>query len=179
MNRYRWGATIVVALAVVISVFVYMRSTRETQAAPASHRDVPHLEGKSIRYSSEFAKRSNVAIALPTEGSLSPIVSVTGAVTFDPQRVAALGSRIAGRVRRVAKQEGDRVEPGEVVVELESAEVGNAQAAVVAAKARVDAANADDERQRALAEMHAASVRDAEQAHQAAAVARAELAAAE
>ena len=179
MNRYRWGATIAVALAVSISVYVYMRHTRETQAAPPSQRDVPHLEGKWIRYSPEYAKRSGVVIAAPAEGSLSPIVSVTGTVTFDPQRVAALGSRIAGRVRRVAKQEGDRVEPGEVVVEIESAEVGNAQAAIVAAKARAFAANADDERQRALFEQHAASQREAEQAHQAALVAKAELAAAE
>lgn len=179
MNRYRFGATVVVALAVVISVFVYTRHTRETHAAPASTRDVPHLEGKSIRYSAEFAKRSNVVIAAPVEGTLSPIVSVTGTVTFDPQRVAALGSRIAGRVRRVVKQEGDRVEPGDVVVEIESADVGNAQAAIVAAKARVDAANADDERQKALFDQHAASQREAEQAHQAALVAKAELAAAE
>jgi cobalt-zinc-cadmium efflux system membrane fusion protein len=155
-----------------------MRATRETQAAPA-HRDVPHLEGKWIRFSPEFAKRSNIALATCTEGSLAPVVSVTGTVAFDPQRVAALGSRIAGRVRRVAKQEGDPVAVGDVIVEIESAEVGTAQGAVIAARAKADAAINDDKRQAGLFDQHAASQREAEMAHEAAAVAKAELNAAE
>ncbi len=178
MNRFRLGATIAVALGIAVSGVAYVQCARETHAAPAQ-RDVPRLEGKWIRYSPEFARRSNVAVAPCAEGTLSPIVSVTGTVTFDPQRVAALGSRIAGRVRHVAHQEGDRVEAGDVMVEIESVEVGNAQAAIVAARARADAANANDERNRALTGYGIASARDAEIAHELAIVARAELSAAE
>jgi membrane fusion protein, heavy metal efflux system len=178
MNRFRLGATITVALVIAVSGFIYVQSAHETHAAPAQ-RDVPRLEGKWIRYSPDFAKRSNVTVAPVTEGSLSPIVSVTGTVTFDPQRVAALGSRIAGRVRRVDKQEGDRVAAGDVICEIESAEVGNAQAGIVAARAKADAANANDERNRALTGYGIASARDAEIAHELAIVAKAELSAAE
>ena len=151
MNRIRWGATLLVALAVAISAVVYFRSSKETQAAPST-RDVPRLEGKWIRFSPEFAKRSSIAFAACVEGTLMPIVSVTGTVTFDPQRVAAVGSRIAGRVRRVAKQEGDAVESGEVIAEIESAELGEAQAAVTAARAKAEAAVANEARQRDLAD---------------------------
>ena len=178
MNPFRWGATALVVLGVAISATVYFRSSRETQAAP-SQRDVPRLDGKWIRFSPEFAKRSSIAFATCGEGTLMPVVSVTGTVTFDPQRVAALGSRIAGRVRRVAKQEGDPVQAGDVIVEIESADVGSAQAAVTAARAKVEAAVANEARQQGLAEQHAATIREMELAHEAASVARAELAAAE
>jgi cobalt-zinc-cadmium efflux system membrane fusion protein len=180
MNPFRWGAAALVALGVAISATVYFRSSREIQTAPSSsQRDVPRLDGKWIRFSSEFAKRSSVAFAACTEGTLMPVVSVTGTVTFDPQRVAALGSRIAGRVRRVAKEQGDPVRAGDVIVEIESADVGAAQAAVTAARAKVDAAVANEARQQALAEQHAATIREMELAREAASVARAELAAAD
>ena len=179
MNRFRWGAAALVALAVLISAVVYFKSSKETQAAPSSTRDVPRLDGKWIRFSSDFAKRSNIVLAPCSEGTLAPIVSVTGTVAFDPQRVAAIGSRIAGRVRRIAKQAGDAVEAGEVVAEIESADVGSAQAAVTAARAKVDAAAANETRQKGLAEQGAATTREMELAHEAATVARADLAAAE
>jgi len=178
MNRFRWGAAALVALAIVISAIVYLKSSKETQAAPST-RDVPRLDGKWIRFSPDFAKRSNILLAPCTEGTLAPIVSVTGTVAFDPQRVAAIGSRIAGRVRRIAKQAGDAVEAGDVVAEIESADVGSAQAAVTAARAKVDAATANEARQKGLAEQGAATTREMELAHEAATVARADLAAAE
>ena len=168
----------VLLLFASITVVVYRRATHESRAIPEV-RDVPRLEGKWIRYSPDFAKRSNIVLAQCAEGTISPVVSVTGTVTFDPQLVAAIGSRISGRVRGVYKFEGDDVKAGDVIAELESAELGNAQAAVLAAKAHAEAATTNEQRQADLYEAHAASQRDAELAKAAGAVARAELVAAE
>ena len=169
----------VLLLFVVVTVVAYKRIVvHESRAVPEA-RDVPRLEGKWLRYSPDFAKRSNIVLAPCAEGTLSPVVSVTGTVTFDPQLVAAIGSRISGRVRGVFKFEGDDVQAGEVIAELESAELGNAQAAVLSAKAHAEAATTNEQRQADLYEAHAASQRDAELAKAAGAVARAELVAAE
>jgi cobalt-zinc-cadmium efflux system membrane fusion protein len=100
-------------------------------------------------------------------------------VRFDPERVAAVGARIAGRVRVLRKLEGDAVAAGDVLAEIESAELGEAQAAVLAARANAVAAEANEKRERQLAEAKISASRDAEAAAATAAAARASLAAAE
>ena len=49
--------------------------------------------------------------------------------------MAAVGSRIAGRVSRLYKIEGDELKAGDLLAEIESADLGQAQAAVIAARA--------------------------------------------
>jgi membrane fusion protein, heavy metal efflux system len=142
-------------------------------------RDVPHLEGKWIRYSADFAKRSKIELASCELGSLSPIVSVTGTVDFDPQLVAAIGARIPGRVKRILKYPGDHVKAGEVLAELESAELGQAQTALLATRAHAEAAVANEKRETLLAEQHVSSQRDAELARAGALAAKADVIAAE
>jgi len=113
------------------------------------------------------------------EGSLKPVINVTGTVTFDPDRVAAVGSRIAGRVSRVFKLEGDSVKAGELLAEIESADLGEAQASVISARAHAEAATANEKREAELAEAKISAHRDAELAKAQAVSARADLAAAE
>jgi membrane fusion protein, heavy metal efflux system len=142
-------------------------------------RDVPYMDGKWIRYSSHFAKRQQIAFAPAAEGSLKPMINVTGTVTFDPDRVAAVGSRIAGRVSRVFKLEGDSVKAGELLAEIESADLGEAQASVLSARAHAEAATMNEKRETELAEAKISAERDAELAKAQAVSARADLAAAE
>jgi cobalt-zinc-cadmium efflux system membrane fusion protein len=142
-------------------------------------RDVPYLEGKWIRYSAAFAERNKLSFASATLGSLSPEVHLTGTVDYDPDRVAAIGARIPGRVRDVFKVEGDQVKPGDVLAEIESAQLGAAQAALISARARHTAALANARREKELANAKISSDRVAEVAAVAEASARAELRAAE
>ncbi len=174
-RKLLWGGAAIVLLAAAVGYWRW--KTPDAALVPA--RDVPHLEGAWIRYSKDFAQRSKIELAAVEEGNLDPVISVTGTVTFDPQLVAAIGSRIAGRVRVVAKFPGDVVKAGELIAEIESAELGNAQAAVAAARAHAEAAIANDKREAALAEAHVSSQRDAEMAHAVASAAKAELGAAE
>jgi membrane fusion protein, heavy metal efflux system len=174
----RIGVAVAVVALVVCGIFV-LRRVSAGEHADASTRDVPRLDGKWIRYSPEFAKRSKIEFAAAETAGLMPVVSVTGTVTFDPQRVAAIGARINGRVRKVNKFPGDRVDPGDVLAELESAELGQAQVAVASARAHAGAATANETREVQLAEAHVSSQRDAELARATAAAGRAELFAAE
>lgn len=95
---------------------------------------------------------------------MTPTVSVTGRVTYDARRVAAVGARIEGRIRQVLHVEGEEVQAGEVMAELESAELGRAQAEVMKVRAREQVAKLDAERERKLAEARVVPERDAEHA---------------
>lgn len=179
-NRKRnWiiGGVIAAVGVIIVAVLLLRNSGHGEHAAPT--RDVPTLDGKWIRFSPAYAKRTKIKFAHAEKAQLSPIITVTGDVVFDPDRVAAVGSRIPGRVRRVLKLPGDVVKKGDVLAEIESAELGEAQAGVAAAKAHAEAASANEKREAALAANKVSSQRDAELARANAAAARAELVAAE
>jgi cobalt-zinc-cadmium efflux system membrane fusion protein len=177
-GRWLLGAGLVVAVAVA-AVARWAAPGAKAAAFEVAIRDVPRLEGTVIRYSPAFAKRAGIVVAPAAEATLSPVVTVTGTVVFDPQRTAAVGVRIAGRVRAVDAFEGAEVRPGDRLAEIESVDLGQAQAAVTVARARAAEAIANDEREQQLASAKVSSAREAEQAHAAAASARAELSAAE
>ena len=179
-----WPWLIVLA-GVAIAALLLVRSrnspAENTNAVGSEkpQRDVPYLDGAYIRFSQGFAERNKLTTAAAASGTLSPTVHVTGTVDFDPDKVAAIGARIAGRVRTVLKLEGDQVRPGDVLAEIESAELGAAQAAVLSARAHATAALANERREKELAQAKISSNRDAELAAATAASARAELSAAE
>ncbi len=175
-------AVVVVALVGIAAiVLLYYGRTRRAVNAQGKppERDVPFLDGKWIRYSAEYAKRSQVAFTAAEKSALAPLVSVTGTVTFDPERMAAVGARIAGRVRSINKLEGDSVRAGDMLAELESAELGQAQATLLSARAHAGEATANEKREKELAEAHVSSNREAELAAANAVSARADLLAAE
>lgn len=170
------GAALTAGAAVVLQ---RRHVTVEAEAPEPPGRDVPRLDGKWIRYTPSFAQRAKIQFAEIETAGLSPLISVTGTVTFDPQKVAAVGARIPGRVRRVFKFEGDHVEAGTVLAELESADLGQAQAKVLEARAHLETAAANERREQQLAEARVSSQRDYELARATAAAAKADLFAAE
>jgi cobalt-zinc-cadmium efflux system membrane fusion protein len=172
------GIGVALAAAVGAGGYAYVKRGGAPAVAEAK-RDVPWQDGKFIRYSPAFAQRAKLEFAAVETAGLTPVVNVTGTVSFDPQMVAAVGARITGRVRRIGKFPGDPVKTGEMLAELESAELGQAQAAVLSARAHVEAANANEKREAALAEARVSAARDAELAKATALAARAELHAAE
>jgi cobalt-zinc-cadmium efflux system membrane fusion protein len=167
-----------VLLVGVVLYFVRSKKGVSAETKPAG-RDVPYLDGKWIRYSAEYAKRAGLESMTVERSTLAPVVSVTGTVTFDPEKQAAVGARIAGRVREIFKLEGDTVKAGDILAEIESAELGHAQAALLSARAHAAAATANEKREKELAEARISSNREAELAGATAASARAELQAAE
>jgi cobalt-zinc-cadmium efflux system membrane fusion protein len=177
-----WLLIIGVAISVGLIVWSNARPSEMEKEAVASDkpvRDVPYVDGQWIRYSAGFAERNKLTFVKAEKGSLSPVLHLTGTVEFDPDRVAAIGARIQGRVRSVLKIEGDPIKRGDVLAEIESAELGAAQAALISARAHLIAAAANERRERELANAKISSSRDAEVAAAAEASARAELQAAE
>src|SRR6185369_3964454 len=76
-----------------------------------------------------------------------------------------VGPLVAGRIARLAVGVGDKVRQGQVIAEIESSEVGQARAELVAAQARYVAADANLRRESDLAEKKISSSRERELAH--------------
>lgn len=105
-------------------------------------------------------------------------IEVVGSVGFAADHFAVVGPLIAGRVVSIAVRVGDKVEVGQTLAELESAEVGRAQAAYLSARASSFAAEANLRRERELAKSKVSSERERELAEAAAVTQQADLTAA-
>ncbi|HEX7603881.1 MAG TPA: efflux RND transporter periplasmic adaptor subunit, partial [Polyangiaceae bacterium] len=162
----RWALVLMaVAVAAALGVLVYVRhragATAETAEPPP---DVPRLEGKSIVFTPAFAKRSALKSATAESYALMPVVQVVGTVNFDSEHVSAAGTRISGFVTRVLKVEGDRVEKGDVLAEIESTDLGRAQAQVAVVMARKHAAERNAQREADLLSKNLTTAREEEMA---------------
>jgi cobalt-zinc-cadmium efflux system membrane fusion protein len=173
-----WHVALPAALvaAAVAVVFVVRGQSREEAEPP---RDVPTYDGHTIAFSPTFAQRAGVELAPAELGQLAPVVNVTGTVAFDPEKVAVVSARIAGRARSVLVFPGDRVKAGDPLAVFESAELGHAQADLLAARAHAEAARMNAARERQLADVRVSGARDAELAKASSEAAVAELSAAE
>lgn len=157
----------------------------ETQGSPpAGHADeapkgeTPRVEDGVIVVPSAFAQTIGLEFSEVTDAELEPVIHVVGTVGFDEKKVAAVGSRIAGRVYEVAVSEGDMVKSGAALGQIESAELGTAQADVYGAVAKFEAAKAQETRRKNLQAEGVSSKRMVEEAVAEAAIAKAELMAA-
>lgn len=127
--------------------------------------DVPRVEGEHIVFSSAFAERIGLRTQPVRQGTMTPVISAVGTVTLDPAHVAAVGARMRGLVRRIHRFEGDAVEAGEVLAEVDSAELGEAQASITMLEAEREAARLNAEREQQLKERRLSTAREAEVAN--------------
>lgn len=147
--------------AIGITVVVFASRGGEKAATQARVPDVT-LEGSHIRFNEAFARRHHVESVKVTEGDLSPLLSLTGTVRYDPRKFAAVGARSTGRIRRVYKIMGDQVKPGEALADIESADLGRAQANAEGLRAREIVALSHLKREEQLAAARVTAAREAE-----------------
>lgn len=99
--------------------------------------------------------------------ALPQSVAGAGRIAFHDLHVAHVFSPVTGRVTRVIARPGERVRKGTPLVAILSPDVGSAFADVVKAQADLELATAEDQRQRRLAGVKAASQHDVELAEDA------------
>lgn len=138
-----------------------------TGAADAKQEavDVPRREGNLIQFSEKFAKRIDLKSAEVRAAGVVPSIAVVGTVTFDPEHVARVGTRLRGLVRDVRHYEGDTVKRGELLAAIDSPELGEAQAAVISLQAELDAAKRNAYRESKLAEEKLTTLKESEEAN--------------
>lgn len=141
--------------------------------------DTPHVEKDGITVSAAWIERAGLKTAPAERRALSPKLRLTGNATFDPQHTAAVGTRIRGLVRNVMRYEGDEVKAGDLLCEITSSELGEAQSGITIAQAHLTAAEANLAREEDLAGAQLTTARQAEIARAARAEMRALLDAAQ
>jgi len=124
------------------------------------------------------AEDATVTTAVVERTRLERIVVATG--TIEPEKEVQVRPRVAGIIERIAVEEGDVVERGQVLIEIEreilEAQVREADAAVDAANVELHFAEVELGRMQALREQGAASHQKLDDASSRAQSARAKLA---
>lgn len=97
----------------------------EDHAAAPGTEGAAGVESGPIEVSQVAQRNLGLAVA---EAELRPIettLRVIGEIRADPERSGTVSSRIAGRISSVLAQEGERVEKGQKLVEVESLQLGD------------------------------------------------------
>ncbi|HEY0133335.1 MAG TPA: efflux RND transporter periplasmic adaptor subunit [Nannocystis sp.] len=177
------SACLLLAMFALLAMLLGVTGCSDNEAAAhdgneAAPPTLPYFEDGVVRLPPAFAQRIGLKTQDAAITAISPVVYVTGVMEFDEQRIAAVGSRISGRVKEVRVIEGTKVKPGDTLATMESAELGKAQADIFAVKARAQYADTDEERKKKLLSEGIASIRSAELAAQESKITDAELRAA-
>jgi len=155
----RWLA--VAAVLVATGLVVLLVRDKGKAAGPVLVPEVA-LEGAHIRFTESFANRHHIETVKVAESELTPVLSATGTVRYDPRRFSAVGARSTGRIRRVYKIAGDTVKPGDVLADIESSDLGRAQANAEALRAKEGVALSNLRREEQLAAARVTAAREAE-----------------
>lgn len=123
--------------------------------------------GTRVRFRSPDLERAAGIQTVPGAlVSMGEVVEVTARVEFDGNALADVRSAVAGIVREVSVDLGQQVAAGDALFVLESAQVGDLQAQVQAARGRIYASRAELRRNEGLETSGAVSAREVEQARQ-------------
>ncbi|HEY3446185.1 MAG TPA: efflux RND transporter periplasmic adaptor subunit [Myxococcales bacterium] len=93
-------------------------------------------------------------------------ISLTGEIRFDERRVTHISAQTEGVVRKVHVTLGDRIRPGQPLVEIESLAIGQAESEYLEAQATLDLARRNHDRQVELRKENISSEKEYLQAKQ-------------
>src|SRR6185369_10425863 len=94
-----------------------------------------------ISISERVAKDAGLTVAQVELAALPATVELIGEVAADPDRMAMVPVRVAGRLVDVSVQEGQRVAAGDVLAVVESGEVARVRAELSSSSTRAEAAH--------------------------------------
>jgi cobalt-zinc-cadmium efflux system membrane fusion protein len=164
------------AVTAGLIVFALLQHHKRSDTAAKNERSIEGKARVNLPPGAEVRNRLSTARVVRTR--LAMDLQVVGSVTYDEDRFAVVGPLTSGRIVRLRAGVGNTVKAGQILAEIESAEIGQAQAAFLSSTARAAAAQANLRRERRLAEQHISSEREKEMAEAQAASEAAELKAA-
>lgn len=116
----------------------------------------------SVTLTEKALTKNPIHTASVAAAHLSPDVDVIGSVAVSQDHVAIIGPLVGGRIARLQARVGDQVKTGQVLAVIESAEVGEAQAIYLTARAQLNAAEANLRRESDLVKQRISSEREYE-----------------
>lgn len=123
----------------------------EGEHAEGEHAEGEHAEGEtSVRVSPAAIERSGIEIAAVKEETLTGGIDLPAEVRAEPDRTAHISPLLSGQLASVKASVGERVEEGSVLATLRSVELGASRSALARARANVEVARSNFERQKEL-----------------------------
>jgi cobalt-zinc-cadmium efflux system membrane fusion protein len=105
---------------------------------------------KRVRLSPEVMRDAGIEVATATREPLPQVLTVTGQVAPDPDKMARISTPVAGRIERVLVEEGQQVEKGDPLFVVRVPDLDKLRAGERAMAARARAARTNAERLRSL-----------------------------
>ena len=173
-------------LAVAVGGGLYYRATQSTGGAEqAEHREAGHQDEKSgghdahtgeqggheghgeegtVKMTAELQKQNGVVVGALKKQRLAGVISATGKVEANADRIAHVSPRIPGKIVTVRASLGDGVAAGQVLATLDSVELGEALSRYHQSRTRLALAQSNMERVKALVDKKIAARKDILQA---------------
>lgn len=159
MARRRWP--VAAALLLVVVVIVVARGRRDAIPAPDEASASGERAGVDSVVTLDSAALRLVEIEVaPVAAYGSQGLVANGTITFDANHASVVAPRTEGRIAAVRADLGQRVRPGSVLVLIESQEVGQARGELARARAGLDVAQKNYEREKRLFEQSISSQRE-------------------
>lgn len=147
-----WPYLLLALLILVVAVWALARrGTEAPTASPAATQDsAGTVAGDSIiRLDSAARRLANVTLVTVSPGTSGALVA-NGTITYDANRVSVIASRTEGRIVSVAADLGQSVRAGARLATAQSAEVGQTRGDLARARATMDVARRNYEREQRL-----------------------------
>lgn len=158
-------------LAVALGGGIYYRFTylaNDKEEVKANKEIIEHEEKKGeptyISMTSEKQKQNGVVVTAAKKESLAGVISATGKVEVNGDRIAHVSPRISGKITSVNASLGDSIASGQVLVMLDSVELGEAMNRYRQSRTRLSLARNNLDRVKALVEKKIAARKDILQA---------------
>ncbi len=122
----------------------------ESRSGTEAEPPAPPSAAGTVRLTARQIKEFGIETAVAGPGTLQIEVVLPGEVALNADRVAHVVPRVSGVVREVRKNLGERVRRGEVMAVLESRELADSRATLLAARERVTLAQSNFAREERL-----------------------------
>ncbi len=144
----RINETIVTALLAVALFAGYSLAPAQDE-----HEHEGEAHADEVVLTEEAVRLSGIAIERAGRRALADTVTVPARVGYDAEAMAHIGTQVQGRVREIAVRLGDRVGEGDLLLVIDSPELGRAQSAYLEADAALDAARIGAEAAKTMSEV--------------------------
>ncbi len=120
------------------------------ETAQEAGHEHEHEHEEAVHLPPEVLEEFGIQLNRAASGKVMEVLHLTGEVTFAPDRLYHVVPQVAGIVRQVFKEVGDRADAGDTLAVLSSRELAEARAGLLIAKSLLDLANANLARERRL-----------------------------
>lgn len=120
------------------------------EESPEGHKEPEGHEEDVVELSSEAVDTARLQGAAVTRAALGSKIDATATIKANEYRMAHVSPRISGKAFEVSVELGDLVRAGETLAELDSIELGQRKAEFLQARASLDVARRNHEREKRL-----------------------------